>query len=506
MKGHNRSAAALLASAVIAVMVAATPMPAMADAPADSEWGCGDWGMYGRTLTREFSADCPTTISPSSVGSLVPAWTFRPPPTADLQQATFTASPTIVDGVLYLGGWDGIMYALDADTGSLLWQHTTTPAPGATFGPIVSSAAVADVKIQGVVRRLVIFGSGPRLYALDAVDGAEVWVTYVGAGLPDDPAEIESSPLVWGNTVYVGMDVHDQPGSQTGGVRGGLLALDARTGALEWKYSSEAQAGQPASGCGGVWGSPTLDPSTGLLYFGTANCPAVNDNPALPMEEVTALVAETGVPVWTFRPHQPPGLSSYQDEDEDFGATPNLFTDASGRKVLGIGSKDGSYYALNPATGAVYWNTHVVTPAPNIGGFIGSSAAWDGRVFGGTATGTAPYYHALNGTSGEVLWQGGGAPTYAASAATNDVVFAGALDDVLKAYDADSGQVLWTSPLLGPISSGPAIVDDMVFIGSGTSSSDLCAKGNPGSEQCFFAFDSGLGQQGGIHAFRLALP
>jgi outer membrane protein assembly factor BamB len=83
------------------------------------------------------------------------------------------------------------------------------------------------------------------------------------------------------------------------------------------------------------------------------------------------------------------------------------------------------------------------------------------------------------------------------------VVLAGALDGLLKAFDAGTGRLLWASPLLGPISSGPAVVDDMVVVGSGTSSSDLCAKGQPYSDACFLAFDTVLGQQGGVHAFRL---
>ena len=473
---------------------------------ATSQWPCGNWGMYGRTLTRTFSSDCPTPISPETVAGLRPDWVFRPPTrtseSSTLDQTTFTASPTVVDGVVYIGGWDGFVYAIDAETGTLRWESRTETASGATFGPIVSSAAVADV----AGRRLVIVGSGPRVYAFDARNGAEVWTRYVGGledtpGEADDPAEVESSPVVWNGTVYVGMDVHNQPGSRTGGVRGGMLALDAATGALKWKYEPEAVTGEPASGCGGVWGSPVIDPGSGFLYFGTANCPAVNDNPKLPMESIYALTNITGDSpelVWKFTPHKAPDL------DEDFGATPNLMVLADGTKVLAAGSKDGGVYFLDPATGLEPTYTNVVEPAPGVGGFIGATASWRGRVFGATAISQSPLgYHAFDAATGEVLWQHAGAPSYAPSAVTNGVVFAGALDGVLKAYDADTGQVLWASPLAGPVSSGAVVVGDMVFIGAGTSSSDLCAKGRPDSAVCFAAFDTLLGQQGGVHAFRL---
>jgi polyvinyl alcohol dehydrogenase (cytochrome) len=472
--------------------------PATPLSSASSEWPCGNWGMLGRTLTRTFSTECPSRIAPATVAGLRHAWTFRVPLEIG-DQGTFTASPTVVGGVVYVGGWNGIVYALDADDGSVLWEHDTVPAGGATYGPVVSTAAVADLDMPGLgLRRVVVVGAGPRLYALDAADGSELWVRSIGTGTDGEPAEIESSPVIWSGTVFVGMDVHNKDGETAHGIRGGLLAVDAATGAVRWKYEPEVAAGQPASGCGGVWGSPVVDPETALVYFGTANCPAVNDNPALPMEEITALHAADGTAAWTFRPHQPP------DEDQDFGATPNLYVDTNGRKVLGAGSKDGSYYALDPATGAVLWNTKVSTPAPGVGGFIGSPAVWRGSIFGATAIGTLPAYHSLDGATGAVRWQGGLLPSYGASAVVNGVVFAGALDTTFKAYDAATGRILWLSPTLGAVSSAPVVVGDMVFVGSGTSTSDACAKGRPTDELCVTAFDTLLGQQGGLHAFRLA--
>jgi hypothetical protein len=44
----------------------------------------------------------------------------------------------------------------------------------------------------------------------------------------------------------------------------------------------------------------------------------------------------------------------------------------------------------------------------------------------------------------------------------------------------------------------------MVFIGSGTSTSDACGKDNVYDEVCFFAFDTALATLGGVHAYRLA--
>jgi polyvinyl alcohol dehydrogenase (cytochrome) len=465
-----------------------------------SEWACPDWGMYGRTLTRTFATDCRSPITSTTVERLAPAWVVKTP-------RTVTASPVVVDGVLYVGAWNGVMYAVDAADGSLVWSFPTKGAPGATFGPIVSSAAVADARIGGSSRRLIVFGAGPRVYALDARDGSPVWIRYLGAvdekGRPvleEDPAEVESSPLIWDDTVYVGMDTHDLGIEETAGARGGLLAINLATGRLHWKF--EPDLGGEA-GCGGMWSSPTLDQGRGLVFAATANCEAGPRAWTPHVEAVTALDSGTGEPVWSFQPHGP------NRNDWDFGATPNLFRDPAGREVLGAGNKDGWYYALNPANGRLRWSTQVAEPGDagedfSIGGFIGSTAVWQGRVYGGTAIGGPPYYHAIDGETGGVIWRGTAAPSYAASATVNGVVFHGALDNLLKAFDADTGRLLWSAPLLGPISSGPAIVGDSLYVGSGTSSSDLCDSGTPAfDDACEALFDDALGATGGIHAFRL---
>lgn len=464
--------------------------PGGPEVSATSQLACPAWSMYGATLGRTFSNGCASGIDRGTVASLVPAWTID-------TAKPVTATPAVADGVLYVGSWEGIMYAIDADTGAIRWRHQSPLAPGATYGPIVSSAAISDVRSRGNdVRRLVIFGSGPRVVALDATDGAEVWVHDASNGVVDTPTQYESSPVVVGDLVLVGRDTHNEGVELTGGVRGGLVALDVETGEVRWVFEPELDA--PGAGCGGMWSSPTVDPVNDLVFMGTANCPVDGYEWTPHVNAITAVDLRSGAPVWSFQPSGPP------DDDTDFGATPNLFVDRTGRPVLGAGKKDGTYYALDPTTGRQLWRTHVADPAPNIGGFIGSPAVYEGNVFGGTALGTPPFFHSLDGSTGNVRFQGGVGPTYGATAVVNGVAFNAALDDLLKAYDTDSGRLLWAAPLAGPGSSGPAIYRDMVFVGSGTSTSDACAKDNPFDEACVFAFDAVLATLGGIHAYRLA--
>src|SRR5262245_26246670 len=175
-----------------------------------------NWQMYGRDLSHTFS-NPDSKINPSNVANLRWAWTF---PTGD----AVSASPAVVDGVVYVGSWDGYFYALDAKLGTLKWkfkvdcQYTVLPIPRHCLPPgfpqpprkttdggiIISSAAVID----GVV----YFGAGKTLYALNARDGSLRWKRVI-CGNPDffacafdplDPTRIFSSPAVFGGLVFVG--------------------------------------------------------------------------------------------------------------------------------------------------------------------------------------------------------------------------------------------------------------------------------------------------------------
>jgi outer membrane protein assembly factor BamB len=204
-----------------------------------------DWPMYGRDLGHSFS-NPDSGINPSNVASLQQAWAF---PTGD----AVSASPTVVDGVVYVGSWDGYFYALDANSGNLKWkfkldcQYTVLPIPPHCLPPgfpqpsrtmtdggiVTSSAAVADVPTWAGIKRVLYFGGGKTLYALYADSGTLFWKRVI-CGNPDffacafdllDPTRIFSSPAVSGGSVFVGHDVDG-----VNHYSGGFEAIDAATG------------------------------------------------------------------------------------------------------------------------------------------------------------------------------------------------------------------------------------------------------------------------------------
>src|SRR5213080_713302 len=115
-----------------------------------------DWPMYGRDLKHSFT-NADSLINAGNVALMLPAWDF---PTTD----AVSASPTVVDGRVYVGAWDGFFYALDSASGALVWSFqvdcdsniTPIPAqcPGGPTPPqdrvetdgglITSSAAVVN--------------------------------------------------------------------------------------------------------------------------------------------------------------------------------------------------------------------------------------------------------------------------------------------------------------------------------------------------------------------------
>jgi outer membrane protein assembly factor BamB len=423
-----------------------------------------DWPMWGHGPDRTFSYPCDTALAPGTVGDLEEAWFFN-------AEDAVTATPAVVDGTVYVGDWSGNFYALDLETGERRWTFRAPVHPRVYAGQIVSSAAVADVDGE----RTVYFGAGNTLHALAADDGEPRWEHRLAPeGADDDPREIESSPVVVDGLVIFGSDVHNVDD----GTPAAVFALDAATGEELWTTVTApsdpdpAGGGQPGGqptgpGCADVWGSPSVDLERRLVFVGTGNCTAT-ERWGAHSEAILALDLDSGAVRWSYQPHEP------NRDDLDFAGAPNLF-DVDGRGAVGLGNKDGVYYAVDRETGEALWDTRVAEPGIpepgsdySTGGFIGPTALADGVVVGGTAVGGAPYLHAIDAASGDLLWQQDvPGPTYAATAEANGVVFIGGTDFTFRALDLRDGDVLWERELSGAVSGGAVVVGNDVIAVAG---------------------------------------
>jgi polyvinyl alcohol dehydrogenase (cytochrome) len=455
----NRALIGLVAAG--ALIVAGMPVAAGVGAPRSSAPAkpisrC-DWPMWGQRVERPFAYPCPTELGPQTVRDLKQLWFFN-------AKDTVTATPAVAGGVAYVGDWSGNFYAIDLKTGKPRWTYAAHVHGQVYAGQIVSSAAVADVKGE----RTVFFGGGKTLYALGADDGEERWKHEVGRrGDDNDPSEIESSPVVADGLVIFGTDVHNSGKGEPAAV----IALDAATGEERWTTVTAPTEGDGATGpgCGDVWGSPTVDPATRLVFVGTGNCTSSPEGYGRFAEAIVALDLATGQVRWTYQPHGP------NRDDFDFAGAPNLF-DAGDRALVGLGNKDAAYYAVDRSTGELVWRTQVTEPGiprPNAnystGGFIGATAVADGVVVGGTAVGGTPALHALDAATGAIKWQQPeAADTYASAAVANGVVFLGSTTEfTFRALDLQTGEVLWSKELRGGVAGGAAIVGDDVIAVAG---------------------------------------
>jgi len=182
-------------------------------------------------------------------------WGFEP-------EGYVTSAPAVVDRTLYVGTWARQFYAMDAESGEVLWQTDVGHRLG-TSSPVVAGGTVF-VGTEGDGPLVV---SGPEdeeefeagaLVALDVDTGEEQW-RYDDF---DERANVSSSPAYADGTVYVG-------GENANGSGSTLYALDAATGGVEWERNLRGhQELSPTVADGTVYyvGRPETDDPSGRLY------------------------------------------------------------------------------------------------------------------------------------------------------------------------------------------------------------------------------------------------
>ncbi|GAC1350908.1 MAG: hypothetical protein NVSMB27_37960 [Ktedonobacteraceae bacterium] len=356
--------------------------------------------------------------------------------------------------------------------------------------------------------------------AVNADTGSLIWITQLDS---HPVARITQSPIVYGNTVYVGVSSQEEtlakdPTYPCCTFRGSVVALNATTGTIVWQtYTVPDNGGQAGGYSGGaVWGStPVVDSTRNALYITTGNNYSVpasvstcitngggsscyaHDNY---FDAILALDLSTGEVKWST------GVQAYDawnaacnlrtvncptpfGPDYDFGAGPNLFTtvDAHGqtRTLLGAGQKSGIYWTLDPDTGQIVWATQV-GPGGGVGGIQWGTATDGNRIYVAIGnkenhqytlvpsgqTATAGSWSALDAATGKILWQTAdplGAIDTAAVTVANGVLYAGSMDSAghMYALDTTSGHILWNFASGGSVNAGAAIVDGVVYWGSG---------------------------------------
>ena len=313
----------------------------------------GDWLNWRRT-DNAWGYSPLDQINKQNVQQLQLAWSWAMDDTG-AQEAT----PLVYDGIMYLPNPRGVIQALDAATGDLIWEYrpdaAQTPAPAAGGGAAEG---------RGIQRNIAIFGdkifattNDAHIVAVDARTGKLVWDTRVADSKLG--YEYTSGPIVVRGKVIAGI---------TGCVRYKedvcfITGHDAATGKELWRTSTIARPGEPGGETwgdlpltfragGDAWIPGSYDPETNLTYWGTAQAKPWarvvrgTDGDALYTNSTLALDPDTGKMKWYYQ-HLP---GETQDMDEVFE---NILIDIGGRKSLFKMGKLGILWQLDRTSGAL---------------------------------------------------------------------------------------------------------------------------------------------------------
>jgi polyvinyl alcohol dehydrogenase (cytochrome) len=536
-QGTMRAQAASLSPTQIDAVVrflasdAGASMPASANAcpaaqPPANALTAPQWNGWGVNLAQHrFQPAEMARLTPDRVPALKVKWAFGFP---GVRQAY--GQPTIVGGRLFVGSAGRKVYSLDARSGCQFWA----------FDAAAPVRAAITIAINGDQWAAYVGDQAANVYALNALSGTVLWQTKIEAA----GGVITGAPTLANGTLYVGTSSAEEgsavnPRYECCKFRGSVTALDAKTGTIRWKSytipeepvpTTKSSQGVQLWGPSGaaVWSSPTVDLQARRVYITTGD--GYSDPVARTTDAFIAFDLDTGKMLWsrqltendsyTMSCGLPSPLSANcpkaEGPDHDFGSSPILIDGPNNRRLLIAGQKSSVVHALNAATGEVVWQTKL-GQGGRVGGVQWGSAFDGSRVYVALsdvamapppagARGAQPTMlgvpllldpktggglFALNPQTGAILWKTphpgcGDKPSCspaqsAAVTAIPGVVFSGGLDGHLRAYSTIDGKIVWDvdtvreyetvngmkatgGALDGP---GAVVVDGMLYVNSG---------------------------------------
>src|SRR3954453_2564082 len=229
----------------------------------------GQWRIAGQNLSNTWSQPAEHSINPRNVKGLKPKWIFT-------TGGDVSATPTVGGNAVYFPDWGGNLFAVEKDTGRLIWSSkisTYDGVPGAISR--VSPAVDGNQLIIGDILNPKQVHNGANVISVDRQTGRLRWITHVDS---HPAAIITGSRVIFNGIVYVGVSSIEEtlaldPAYPCCSFRGSIVALDAHSGAILWKTFDIPDNGGRTNGYSGgaVWQTPAIDSRRGLLFVGTGN-------------------------------------------------------------------------------------------------------------------------------------------------------------------------------------------------------------------------------------------
>ena len=493
------------------------------------------WGLGNQN--RRFVSNDLAGINKGNVATLELAWSFAFPKVTDMR-----SQPVIIGDTLYVGDKAKKLYALDRKTGCILRQadFLTGVRSSITLAQLDSGKqllifadSLATVFAVDPLTFDIVWQTQARLFDKSVITGT---ISYADNRLfvPISSYEVAVS----GSPTYVCCRSHGGLIALDAGSGEKLWQWESTENATLQGLNSDGLEQYGPSGAV-VWTTPAIDTKRNRIYFGTG------ENLSLPAtdtsDSIIALDIDTGELAWRFQAIEgdvwnasclsggancPPDAGG----DFDFGASVILNQLPDGSDVLLAGQKSGEVFALNPDTanpdGEVLWRNRISLGTTN-GGIHWGMAVSGQRVIvpvsdperdraGYTPR---PGLYALDIMSGEMLWEkpvqracefdpakrpliglaamrAGKKQTLeeqyqcsfyyglsSAATVTPELAFSAGLDGTIRAYDIDSGEILWQTETAVPFDAtngikghggaidvaGQVVADGWLYVMSGYS-------------------------------------
>ena len=491
------------------------------------------WKMIGNDPGNNRTQLLEHKISVDNVSHLAVKWTAT-------TAGDVSATPAVADGVVYFGDFGGMEWKLDAATGKAIWSHKVSDYTGIdgdisrsspaldggtlVIGDLLSAKMMGIDAKSGDLRWITPLDPDPHAIVTGSpvlADGT-IYVGTSQAGASTYPGALVALNAATGKVLWRTYSLPNPdgtPGGYWGAVMLGAPSVDVEDGLVFASFKSAS--GEPAS----VKACNAAAPG-GF----SESC----EQPGSYFSSIVALNLKTAAPVWSYRVigetpwqracgSQPPEVTwcgaeadnpmNHGDKWDVGGSAPNVFQLGSGRErrtVVGVGEKSGVYILLDAKTGKFIWNT-LVGPGGDMGGMEWGTAydgkriyvsisnqhhisyriTEDGKLTDVSSTGGS--WAALDPLTGKILWQRpdpqtevlNGQPVgvwdYAPVSAANGVVYVASMaksGNEFYALDGETGKILWAQSAGSSVNAGPAIVDGVVYWGSGYSKARAEGNGN----------------------------
>jgi alcohol dehydrogenase (cytochrome c) len=442
----------------------------------------------------------------------------------------FHNNPIVYRGVMYITTTRSTI-ALDAVTGAQRWRYDRQPKSIEVWPPN-RGAAIKD----GRVVRATTDG---YLYALDMETGKMLWEKKIVAAEKNE-GSFNMAPLIFENLILLGLGISEQ------GVKGWIGAFKLENGEQVWRFNTVPDDGEPGAetwgkpesrlhGGGAVWSPLALDHQKGLLYVPVANpapdfFDAIRPGANLYTCSMVVLEARTGKLSWYYQ------LVPHDTHDWDTTQASPLFTTKVGgkmRNLVATAGKDGLLHVLDRDTrehlyetavttrknvdapltkagvyacpgvlGGVQWNGPAFNPQTNMlyvpavdwcgtykrddeARFVAGQIYMGGSYIEDPVETARGWLTAIDASTGKVVWRYQSAkPMLAAVTTTSSgLVFAGELTGDLIALDARTGKVLYRFNVGGPMNGGliTYAINGKQYVAAVTGSASGFWKAAPGS-------------------------